>query len=450
MDHVPGHGDIEQWPGARHQFCVPIGRRTRPFPVTGRHATVLVMVITLPVRLSLRTSVPRARWGICRIEAPPRVEHSESVPALAPSAPSTRFSVAELADLTPTSRDRTIDLLRAGAIVVVVMWHWVISITHRNRSGIFTMPNPLGGLPGSWALTWVLQVMPLFFVIGGYADLAAWTSADHRGQGAVTFLRGRARRLLLPPAAMVGAWTAFEAARVLLFSGSRSVLTWGTVVFVPLWFLAVYAATTALVPLTVKLHRRFGWRAAAVMVAAPLAVDRLRLAGAGWLAIPGMVLVFVACHQLGYLWRDRQVPNPVALAAGAAALLVVLTTVGGYDRSMVAIPGGTSNMFPTTVCIAVLGAFQLGLALWARPVLERLASSRPVWMGVIGINGVAMTVFAWHMTAWMVAALAWERIVGPLGGTADAAWWAARPVWVILPGLVLAALVATFRRLERP
>ncbi|MEO5679027.1 MAG: acyltransferase family protein [Acidimicrobiales bacterium] len=354
-----------------------------------------------------------------------------------------------MADLTPASRDRTVDLLRAAAIAVVVLWHWVFSITHRNGAGTFTMPNPLGQLPGSWALTWVLQVMPLFFVIGGYADLAAWTSAQRRGDGAFGFLRSRARRLLLPPAAMLAAWVAFEAGRVLLFPGSRSVLTWGMVVFVPLWFLAVYTATTVLVPVTVRLHRRFGWRAAAGLVVAPLAVDRLRLAGASWLAIPGMVLVFVACHQLGYLWRDGQVARPAALAAGAAAALAVLTTIGGYNPSMVAIPGSTSNMFPTTVCIAVLGAFQLGLVLWARPALERLAGLRPVWLAVIGLNGVAMTIFTWHMTAWMVAALAWERVVGPLGGTADAGWWSTRPVWVALPGLVLAGFVAAFRRLER-
>jgi fucose 4-O-acetylase-like acetyltransferase len=382
--------------------------------------------------------------------AGPPEAHAEPVPTVAPPAPASRSSVSELADLTPASRDRTVDLLRAGAIGVVVLWHWVLSITSRNGDGNFTMPNPLGQLPGSWALTWVLQVMPLFFVIGGYADLAAWTSAERRGEGAVAFLRSRARRLLLPPAAMVGAWAAFEAGRVLLVPGSRSVLTWGMVVFIPLWFLAIYTATTVLVPLTVKLHRRFGWRAAAVLVAAPFAVDRLRLAGAAWLAVPGMVLVFVACHQLGYLWRDRQIANPAALAGGAAAVLAVLTGVGGYSSSMVATPGSTSNMFPTTVCIAVLGAFQLGLVLWARPVLERLTARRPVWLAVVAVNGIAMTIFTWHMTAWMVAALAWERLVGPLGGTADAGWWSTRPVWVILPGLVLAALVSTFRRLERP
>ncbi len=421
--------------------------------VAARHDLPLGISGTLPLLSGTETipqALPSGLWGVVRVSIRVIGEQADHMPTAAPTRSTPRSSLSRMAELTPASRDRTVDLLRAGAIAVVVLWHWVFSITHRDETGTFTMPNPLPGVPGSWALTWVLQVMPLFFVIGGYADLAAWTSAERRGEGALAFLRSRARRLLLPPAAMVAAWAGVEAARLLLLPGARSVLTWGMVVFVPLWFLAVYTATTALVPLTVRLHRRHGWRAAAVLVAAPLAVDRVRSAGAGWLAVPGMVLVFVACHQLGYLWRDRQVTRPAVLAVGAAGVLAILTTVGGYERSMVAIPGSPSNMFPTTVCIAVLGAFQLGLVLWARPALERLTASRPVWLAVIGVNGVAMTIFTWHMTAWMAAALAWERLVGPLGGTADGGWWSTRPVWIVLPGLVLAALVTTFRRLERP
>ena len=413
----------------------------------GRHASVLVTATTLPFGAPSETAPPGAGGGLTRWRGD---RGRRTISTVVTAAPPARSSISDMAERTPATRDRTVDLLRAGAIAVVVLWHWVFSVTHRDGSGAFTMPNPLAEVPGSWALTWVLQVMPLFFVIGGYADLAAWTSAEGRGDSAVAFLRSRARRLLLPPAAMVGAWTVFEAGRVLLFPGSRSVLAWGMVVFVPLWFLAVYAATTALVPATVRLHRRFGWRAAAALLAAPLVVDGLRAAGATRLAVPGMLLVFVACHQLGYLWRDRQVTHPAGLAVGAGAILAVLTTVGGYEPSMVGLPGRASNMFPTTVCIAVLAAFQLGLVLWARPLLERVAARRAVWLAVVGVNGVAMTIFSWHMTAWMVAALAWERLVGPLGDRADAGWWSTRPVWVVLPGLALAALVATFRRLERP
>ena len=32
------------------------------------------------------------------------------------------------------------------------------------------MPNPLDEIPLGWAATWVLQVMPMFFIVGGFAN----------------------------------------------------------------------------------------------------------------------------------------------------------------------------------------------------------------------------------------------------------------------------------------
>lgn len=52
-------------------------------------------------------------------------------------------------------------------------------------------------VPGAWAATWLLQVMPAFFMVGGYANCAAWTSARRRGDGTFDFLRRRFHRLLV-------------------------------------------------------------------------------------------------------------------------------------------------------------------------------------------------------------------------------------------------------------
>jgi hypothetical protein len=30
------------------------------------------------------------------------------------------------------------------------------------------MPNPIHVVPGGWLATWLLQVMPVFFLVGGY------------------------------------------------------------------------------------------------------------------------------------------------------------------------------------------------------------------------------------------------------------------------------------------
>jgi hypothetical protein len=66
------------------------------------------------------------------------------------------------------------------------------------------------------------------------------------------------------------------------------------------------------------------------------------------------------------------------------------------------------------------------------------------------MNAVAMTVFTWHMTA-LVAAIGLFHLAGhQLQRDATAGWWLQRPLWLALPGAVLAVLVATFRRFELP
>jgi hypothetical protein len=57
---------------------------------------------------------------------------------------------------TPTSRDRTVDLMRALSITVVVLWHWTGSVTHR-RDGVIVMPNPIDQVPLLWLATWLAR-----------------------------------------------------------------------------------------------------------------------------------------------------------------------------------------------------------------------------------------------------------------------------------------------------
>jgi surface polysaccharide O-acyltransferase-like enzyme len=72
---------------------------------------------------------------------------------------------------TPASRDRVVDAARALCIVVVTLWHWTLSVTHRTADGSLAMPNPIHAVSGGWLATWVLQIMPVFFLVGGYANL---------------------------------------------------------------------------------------------------------------------------------------------------------------------------------------------------------------------------------------------------------------------------------------
>src|SRR5687768_8509100 len=152
-----------------------------------------------------------------------------------------QLSVTALVDATPASRQRYVDLLRALSIGVVVVWHWALSITHWD-DGSLTMPNPIGGVRLLWLATWLLQVMPLFFFVGGYANLAAWEGVRRTGGGVGAFWRSRLSRLLRPVVAFLAAWLVADIVLRTFVDSYDGITRFGMVTFVPLWFLGVYTA----------------------------------------------------------------------------------------------------------------------------------------------------------------------------------------------------------------
>lgn len=364
-------------------------------------------------------------------------------------------------DATPAHRDRVVDALRAVSIVVVVVWHWALSVTHVDGGGALTMPNPIDAVPGLWLATWVLQIMPVFFVVGGYANLAAWEAVARRGGGWPEYARRRLDRLVRPVGVFLATWAVLDVAVRLARPGTPSVWEWGRVVFVPLWFLATYVAVVLVAPVAARRCSRAPWATLAGLALAVAAVDALRsgtdlLPDGTAVAASTSLLVWLFAHQLGFWWRDGTATawslrrRGLVTSAGLAAL-VVLTTVGPHPRSMVAVRGeSVSNMFPTTAAVAALAVFQFGLVLLARPALERLLARRAVWRATVQVNAVAMTVFTWHMTALAAVIGVWLALGFDLPARPTTGWWLQRPVWLVLPAVVLAGLVRVFARHELP
>ena len=376
---------------------------------------------------------------------------------LRPAAPAdTELSVASLVDNTPASRDRYVDFLRALSIVIVVLWHWVFSITQWSDEGSLIMPNPIGDIPGLWLATWLLQIMPVFFFVGGFANLASYEGVERKGGGALAFLGGRLRRLGKPIGIYLAVWLVGDLAARALLPGYTGVTHWGMVVFVPLWFLGVYTAVILAAPLTVRLHRTGRELTLVAMVAIMVLADlgRFRF-GIEALGLVTSAMVWLFAHQLGYFWRDGTLVEGStrrrwAMVVGGLTALIVLTNLGVYPHSMVSLQGETSNMFPTTICIAALAVFQVGVVLLLRERAERWLTGRRPWTATVAVNAVAMTIFTWHMTA-LVAAIGLYQLLGyELGEQADAGWWWQRPLWLLLPGVILAALLAVFARFELP
>ena len=96
-------------------------------------------------------------------------------------------------------RNRYADLLRVLAIGGVVYGHWLlISATCRDEQlpGLDAL-DYIGW--GRW-VTWLFEVMPVFFLVGGYANAPVLDGAPRTGETWTRWVRGRAMRLLWPTA----------------------------------------------------------------------------------------------------------------------------------------------------------------------------------------------------------------------------------------------------------
>ena len=89
-------------------------------------------------------------------------------------------TISSLVAATPATRNRVVDLYRPVAITVVVLGHWLMAAVVV-RDGTVVHANILETSTVLQGLTWVFQVMPLFFLVGGYSNATSWRSARAKG-----------------------------------------------------------------------------------------------------------------------------------------------------------------------------------------------------------------------------------------------------------------------------
>lgn len=334
--------------------------------------------------------------------------------------------------------------------------HWLSAVIIWGDGGI-KVYNVVGVVSGLWVTTWVLQVMPLFFFVGGFANLMTLDSTLRRGAPASTFLGTRFARLLKPTSIFIAVWFLVLAILYLAGVGGPLIRTGSILAFGPLWFLGVYLVVVAATPVMLKLHRRFGLNVIVALVALTFTVDFLRF----WINIPlvswaNLAFVWLFVHQLGFFYADGTLVRASRWVHTMMALLgltglILLTSFGVYPRSMV----GTaveevSNMSPPTVCIAALTLWLVGLAMLLRNPLNRWLNRLRPWMTVILANSMIMTIYLWHLTAYAIAFLL-LYVLGPAQTTdVTLSWWLQRPVLVALSAVILVGLLGIFGRFERP
>jgi fucose 4-O-acetylase-like acetyltransferase len=361
---------------------------------------------------------------------------------------------ASLEALTPTDRDRYVDLLRAISIGVVVFGHWLMAVVYWGAHGTGG-GNALSSIPALTFLTWVLQIMPVFFFVGGFSNWVTLERLNGRGSGWRAYLGGRVERLLRPTIPFAATWLIVGG--VMQAIGGERVRPALEVIAKPLWFLAVYVMVVAVAPAMVALHRRYRWGVPIALGAAAILVDVVRLgAGLGWIGPINYAFVWLLAHQLGFFYADGTFARwPLrrfaAMAAGGLGTLIVLTTVGSYPVSLVGLPGERiSNMNPPSVCIVAVTVWLIGLAMLARGAATRWVARPATWRRVVAANSIIMTAFLWHLTAMLIGVVTLLPLGFPQPEVGTSGWWLARVPWLGALGIILAGLVRAFAHHERP
>ncbi len=234
---------------------------------------------------------------------------------------------------TAPDRDRFIDAVRAGSLLIVVLGHWLMA-TVVVRDGHIIGANALTSIPALQLATWLLQVMPLFFIAGGFSNITVWRSLRRRGVGYSEYLQGRFVRLLRPTLVFVLFWhLALPAAAALGLSQDR-VDVIGLLLGQPLWFLGVYVAVTALAPAMAAWHALSPRMVLAALIVGAIVVDWFRL-GRGMESVGylNLAIVWLFAQQLGFLYADGYLARLTratlwATVAGSFGVLAVLTSWG--------------------------------------------------------------------------------------------------------------------------
>jgi hypothetical protein len=385
-------------------------------------------------------------------------------------------SLDELVARTPATRDRYVDFLRAVSILVVVVGHWFIGMIYW-RDGVIGTTSAIGVTSWAWLVTWVLQVMPIFFFVGGFSNLVTYDSFQRKGEPTLAWLRTRLARLIRPSLIFLAVWAVIQ---VVLHLGDVGEPTTpflrgmnppgATVPFGPLWFLGVYLAVIIVCPVMIWLHRRFGLAVPVAMVLGAIVADAIGfIGGVGEARWANVAFVWLLPHQLGFFYADGRMARlprrsfAVMVGTGLGALVLLTSPwifgdagqrwfpgIGHYPKSLLGNDvERISNAYPPTICLMAMTFWSIGAVMLLRDRLSLwLQQGRP-WKAVILTNSVIMTLFLWHMTAYLIAILLlWPLGFGRMGAT-SLRWWLERPLWVAVPGVILVGIIAIFGRFER-
>ncbi|PYY33150.1 acyltransferase [Curtobacterium sp. MCBD17_030] len=350
---------------------------------------------------------------------------------------------------TIAQRDLVVDLIRTACVVLVVIVHVTMVGVGSDASGLL-VTSPLQQLPWYVAATWIGQVMPLFFAVGGFASAVGWRSTVARGGGARDWVATRLVRLYRPAVPLFAVLAVGLGIATVLGTPADLLDELAFGIGSPLWFLAAYGITQCCVPLMARLHATAPWRTLAVLLLLATVVDAVRLAsGVAEIGLLNLGPVWLFAQQLGFLWADgwfarRSKLLLAGVAVVASAVLVPITSVGLWSPDML------QDLNPPMLPLALLAVGQACLVQLVHAPLTRLMHTRPAQAVVFLLGRDGMTIYLWHLPLFILLNGVGLLVGLPFPDPGSRTWWATRVIAVVVLLTATLGVARAVRRFDRP
>ncbi len=364
------------------------------------------------------------------------------------------------------ARDLYPDALRAIALLVVVFGHWMATLPRLEAGRLVDTDHLLRTWELAGALTWVVQVVPLFVFVS--AAVSADGVARRLGERTSQRQWWAARALALARPTVTYLAVLAGVALVALVAGGRLLDAFNTSLTIHLWFLVMLLAVQALLPLCVRADRRFGLKAVLALLVVAALADLLRAgvrtpgdvlmlgarveAGPGGIGWINLLAVWLLPQQLGIAWRNGRLGG----ARGGAVLLALGVTwlaaamASGYPVAMVGVALAGNNMLPPTLALVGVVWLQVGAVLLAEAPARRFLARHPAPRIIGVLAALGMPLYLWHKLAELPAAWLGERLGLPIdaGDPGTPGFWLGRGCWLLLCAVALAPVMWAAVRFE--
>ncbi len=363
------------------------------------------------------------------------------------------INMGDLVAGAKADRNRAVDFYKSAAMVAVAFGHWMAIAVFTDANGDIVAKNALEFDYSLAWLTWALQVMPLFFLAGGFSSAVSLDSHRRKGGVSQDWVAGRLRRMMVPTMVLAYFWIVVlgigsaVGLREMAFIGASA----GAI---PLWFLANYTIDTAIAPITLPLFRAHPLRFALVVAGSFALFEVAGIVGVPFVHNINWVIGWLIFQILGFAWKDGLLPSRRTLGWLAPVLWAVtyaVVKIGPWRASMVD-DGGEAFLptHPPSIALMLFGMAYCATAVFLAPSIDRwLAGSKRAFTVVAVLGGVGMSVYLWHFTAAVVAGIGLLLVDGlPTATVGTTEWWIQKLPLIGLSFVVLLGILQLVKRFE--